>query len=74
MRSCLRERGIETALHYPFSPARQEALVLFCRGDYPVTEMLQEHGLSLPLSFGAPESEIDAVIEAMNECARRAAG
>jgi dTDP-4-amino-4,6-dideoxygalactose transaminase len=62
----LRERGIQTGIHYPVPVHRQPALgasdvVL------PATERLVEQILSLPISAGHPEAEIDAVADAVRD-------
>jgi dTDP-4-amino-4,6-dideoxygalactose transaminase len=63
----LRERGIATGIHYPVPSHRQPAVEL---GDPPVlphTERLVGEILSLPISAGHTEDEIDAVIAAIKE-------
>jgi dTDP-4-amino-4,6-dideoxygalactose transaminase len=62
----LAARGIGTGVHYPVPPHRQEALRWILRGRFPLTERLHRTTLSLPLSFGMTEAEVDEVIAAAN--------
>jgi dTDP-4-amino-4,6-dideoxygalactose transaminase len=65
LRQFLRERGIETGIHY-----KPNHLLSFYGGGreaLPVTERLYEELLTLPLHPGLEEAEIDATIAAVNE-------
>lgn len=71
LRRFLQSRGIATEIHYAVPPHRQKAISALVSGDYPVSDALHGSILSLPLSFGHSEEEIDSVIEAANEFAKR---
>ena len=62
----LEERGIETLIHYPTPPHRQEAYAEWNARSYPVTERIHEEALSLPISPVMPDNDVDAVIDAVN--------
>ena len=62
----LAERGIDTLIHYPIPPHRQQAYAAWRERSYPVTERIHAEVLSLPVSPVMAEAEVSAVIEACN--------
>ena len=63
----LADNGIHTMVHYPIPPHKQRALAkVNLRGLFPVTEMIHNQVLSLPIYPTLKDSEISAVIEAIN--------
>jgi dTDP-4-amino-4,6-dideoxygalactose transaminase len=65
----LRARGIATGRHYP-TPAHLAPAYAWLghgRGDFPVTELLAERCLSLPLFPGIAADQLDAVVEAVRD-------
>jgi dTDP-4-amino-4,6-dideoxygalactose transaminase len=65
LRQFLRERGIETGIHY-----KPNHLLSFYGGgreSLPVTEQLYDELLTLPLHPGLTDAEIDATIIAVRE-------
>lgn len=62
----LSENGIETMIHYPVAPHKQEALKAYNRLHLPVTESLQETVLSLPLSPVMTTAEAEKIVEILN--------
>ncbi len=65
LQAFLRERGIETCIHYPEAPHRQGALKEFADLSLPLTEQLHREELSLPISPVMTGEEVTAVIEAV---------
>jgi dTDP-4-amino-4,6-dideoxygalactose transaminase len=63
----LRERGIATGIHYPVPSHRQPAVEQVEPPVLPYTERLVDEILTLPISAGHTEDEIDAVIAAIRE-------
>ena len=63
----LRARGIQTGIHYPVATHRQPAVERFTASPLPVTERLVDEILTLPISAGHTEAEIDAVAAAVRE-------
>jgi len=57
----LKERGIQTGVHYPVPGHRQPAVERFAPSPLPVTERLVDEILTLPISAGHTDAEIDAV-------------
>ena len=62
----LAERGIDTLIHYPIPPHRQQAYAAWRGRSYPVTERIHAEVLSLPMSPVMAEAEVGIVIEACN--------
>lgn len=64
----LASQGIETQIHYPIPPHLQTAYAELGHelGDFPVTESLAEHVISLPLYEGMLPDEIDHIIQVIN--------
>jgi dTDP-3-amino-3,4,6-trideoxy-alpha-D-glucose transaminase len=69
--SRLRDRGVETLVHYPLPVHLQKAYEdLGYRGrDLPVTERIAEEVLSLPMYVGLSNDDAERVGRAVNECA-----
>jgi dTDP-4-amino-4,6-dideoxygalactose transaminase len=63
----LKSRGIQTGLHYPIPSHRQPAVEKLAAPALPETERLVEEILTLPLSAGHTEAEIDEVARAVHE-------
>lgn len=62
----LADNDIQTLIHYPIAPHKQDAYSEFANLDLPVTEKLHQNVLSLPIHPCMTESEIDYVIEKVN--------
>jgi dTDP-4-amino-4,6-dideoxygalactose transaminase len=63
----LKERGIATGVHYPVASHKQPAVEAFDPPVLPVTERLVDEILTLPISAGHTEAEVDEVIAAVKE-------
>lgn len=63
----LRENGIETLIHYPIPPHKQEAYSEMNHLNFPITEQIHNEVLSLPISPVMSKEEVDLVIEKMNK-------
>jgi dTDP-4-amino-4,6-dideoxygalactose transaminase len=63
----LKARGIQTGIHYPVATHRQPAVERFAGPPLPETERLVDEILTLPISAGHTEAEIDAVATAVRE-------
>jgi dTDP-4-amino-4,6-dideoxygalactose transaminase len=62
----LTNQGIQTLIHYPIAAHQQHAYKELANLGLPLTELLQNELLSLPISSVMGEREVQAVIEAMN--------
>jgi len=68
----LGEQGIETGLHYPIPLHLQEAYANlgYKKGDFPVSESLSEHILSLPMFPTITKEQIEYVCSTVLEFAK----
>jgi dTDP-4-amino-4,6-dideoxygalactose transaminase len=63
----LRDNGIETLIHYPVSPHKQEAYkTYFGNLNLPVTEKIHNEVLSLPISPILEDDEIISIVKIFN--------
>lgn len=58
---------IQTEIHYPVPPHKQNAMKGILSGEYSISEEIHKTTLSLPCSFGHSEEEIYRVVEVMNK-------
>jgi dTDP-4-amino-4,6-dideoxygalactose transaminase len=63
----LLEKGIQTLIHYPTPPHKQEAFSEFNHLSLPITEQIHEEILSLPISPVMTDEEVASVIEVCND-------
>ncbi|WPO90728.1 DegT/DnrJ/EryC1/StrS family aminotransferase [Chryseobacterium sp. HR92] len=62
----LTENGIQTLIHYPIPPHKQQAYKEWNDQSFPISEKIHEEVLSLPISPVMTEEEIKKVIEIVN--------
>lgn len=62
----LTENGIGNLIHYPIAPHQQQALREFEDLSFPVSEILQEQVISLPMSPVMTQEQVDEVIKVIN--------
>jgi dTDP-4-amino-4,6-dideoxygalactose transaminase len=69
--AALKERGVGSAIYYPIPVHRQTPFVALGYGDqpYPVTELLTEQVLAIPVHPSLSDDEVATVIEAVNATA-----
>ncbi len=63
----LKKNGVQTLIHYPIPPHRQEALKEYCGLSLPVTERIHAEELSLPMSPLLTGEEVSCIIELINK-------
>ena len=71
----LKARGVQTLIHYPIPPHRQECyrqaikdgLLVLPKGGLPITERIHREELSLPIGPTITDDEVAAVIAAVND-------
>ncbi|TBX68742.1 DegT/DnrJ/EryC1/StrS family aminotransferase [Flavobacterium silvisoli] len=63
----LKANDIETMVHYPIPPHRQQALNHWQDSSFPVTEKIHQEVLSLPMSPVMTEAEVDTLIQILNQ-------
>ncbi|BCM76344.1 aminotransferase [Aeromonas caviae] len=66
LQAYLAEHGIQTLIHYPVAPHKQQAYSEWNSISLPVTEEIHQQVLSLPLDPTMSEAAVAKVIEAVN--------
>lgn len=66
----LKEKGIQTLIHYPIPPHQQECYPQWQKLQLPITESIHKEVLSLPISPIMTEVEVEAVIASCNMFSR----
>lgn len=59
-------KGIETLIHYPIAPNKQEGYPDLHKYKLPITKKIHKEVMSLPISPIMTEKEIEAVVKAVN--------
>lgn len=70
LRAFLKEHGVQTEIHYPIPPHRQEAMRGVLEGDYPIANELHATELSLPISYGHTIEDVHTVCDVFWEFGR----
>lgn len=60
------QKGIQTLIHYPIPPHKQNCYKEYNQYSMPVTELIHSQELSLPMSPVLTNDEIQKVVEAVN--------
>ncbi len=60
------ENGIQTLIHYPIPPHKQGAYKEWISLSYPITEMIHQNVLSLPISQVMSMEEAQQIVEVIN--------
>ena len=60
------KNGIETVIHYPIPPHKQNALQDYNHLILPITEKIHQQVLSLPMSSVLTNDEISSIISTLN--------
>lgn len=62
----LADQGVQTLIHYPIPPHQQQAYKEWNMDSYPVSEMIHQQVMSLPIGPTVTDEQIAVVIEACN--------
>lgn len=62
----LEENGVQTLIHYPIPPHKQKCYPNLNQLSFPITEMIHEEVLSLPISPVLTDKEIKRVVDILN--------
>ncbi|RMZ61051.1 DegT/DnrJ/EryC1/StrS family aminotransferase [Chryseobacterium nematophagum] len=62
----LTENGIQTLIHYPIPPHKQEAYKEWNELSFPISEKIHEEVLSLPISSIIKKEDIEKIISVLN--------
>lgn len=63
----LKDNGIETMIHYPIPPHRQQAYTEWNDQCYPITELIHQQELSLPCNPVMTDEEVCSIIKHINK-------
>lgn len=66
LQNYLGEKGVQTIIHYPIPPHKQECYKEWNGHSYPITEQIHEEELSLPISPVMTYEEVNYVIGLLN--------
>jgi len=62
----LQDAGIKSMVHYPIPPHKQKAYRSWSDHSYPLTELIHQQVLSLPMGPTLEQSEVQKIISAVN--------
>jgi len=63
----LTENDIQTLIHYPIPPHRQDAYKEWNKLSFAITEKIQQEVLSLPMRPVLKDLEVEKVVEIVNQ-------
>lgn len=63
----LGDNGVQTIIHYPIPPHKQECYNEWNKLSFPITERIHDEELSLPMSPVMTEEEVKKVVEVVNK-------
>ena len=66
--------GVQTLMHYPLAPHKQEAYVEWDNKNYPISEQIHDEVLSLPISSVQSLKDTKKIVEILNGNVVLAAG
>ena len=67
LQAYLKEHGVQTIIHYPIPPHKQECYAEWNSLSFPITEKIHCEELSLPMSQAMSDDDVQTVIQALNE-------
>ena len=65
----LTENGVQTLIHYPIPPHKQECYKEWNNKSYPITEQIHKEELSLPISPVMEKDDVIKVVDILNKFA-----
>ena len=66
LQNYLKENGVETLIHYPVPPHKQDCYKSFNSLSFPITEKIHAQELSLPISPVMTDEEVERIINLLN--------
>lgn len=69
LQQALKAHGVQTLIHYPIPPHRQECYSAWVKLSFPITEQIAEQELSLPISPVHTEEQILQICQIINDFA-----
>lgn len=65
----MNDNGIQTLIHYPIPPHKQQAYAEFNELSFPITEKIHEEVLSLPISSSMSQIDVERIVAIVNQFA-----
>ena len=62
----LKKNGVQTLIHYPIPPHKQECYKAWNSRTYPITEMIHQQELSIPMNQVLTRPEAEIVVDVLN--------
>lgn len=62
----LRENGVETQIHYPIPPHKQQCFKEWNQQSFPITEQIHSQELSIPCHQAMTKEKVDMIIDLLN--------
>jgi dTDP-4-amino-4,6-dideoxygalactose transaminase len=66
LKAYLTENGVQTLVHYPIAPHQQKAYKAWTNLSFPITEVIHQQVLSLPISPVIKDADVQTVIQVIN--------
>lgn len=66
LQSYLKEKGVQTLIHYPIPPHKQKAYKEWNHLSFPITEKIHRQVLSIPISGIHKKNDIETVVSLLN--------
>ncbi|MEG0498611.1 MAG: DegT/DnrJ/EryC1/StrS family aminotransferase [Alistipes sp.] len=63
----LTDNGVQTLIHYPIPPHKQQCYKAWNNRSYPITELIHNEILSIPMSAVMTDAEVSSVVEIINK-------
>lgn len=67
LKAFLLDKGVKTDIHYPVPPHKQQAMVSLSANSYPITDLIHNTTLSLPISYIHSSEDIILICELINK-------
>lgn len=66
LQTYLAENGVQTLIHYPIPPHKQECYAVWSQRSYPITERIHNQELSIPMNQVVTLEEAEIVVNVLN--------
>jgi len=67
LKTYLSDNGIQTLIHYPIPPHKQDCYKIWNKLTFPITEQIHNEALSLPISSVISEKEAEKIVCVINK-------
>jgi len=67
LQSYLQENNIQTLIHYPIPPHKQQAYSEWANDNYPISEKIHDSVLSLPIGSHLTNQDLEYIVDKIND-------